>query len=75
MVTAAKAAFDLHTLNKPVLVSEYEIQQSTSPHGVLWCLGSVLCSAAAGREGRLGPYCAMKEWGTRGRYVSSVTKS
>ncbi|GAB0209337.1 hypothetical protein GRJ2_003399400 [Grus japonensis] len=31
MVTAAKAAFDLHIYNELFLVCEYEVQQSTSP--------------------------------------------
>ena len=35
MVTAAKAAFDLHIPNEPLLVGEYEVQQSTSPRWLL----------------------------------------
>ncbi|KAK4806246.1 hypothetical protein QYF61_013390 [Mycteria americana] len=39
MVTAAKAAFDLHIPNEPLLVGEQEVQQSTSPHWLLCHLG------------------------------------
>ncbi|PKU43982.1 hypothetical protein llap_5701 [Limosa lapponica baueri] len=38
MVTAAKAAFDLHIPSEPLLFGEYEIQQSTSPHWFLYHL-------------------------------------
>ncbi|KAK4827704.1 hypothetical protein QYF61_020982 [Mycteria americana] len=39
MVTAAKAAFNLRISNEPFLVCESEIQQSTSPHWLLYHLG------------------------------------
>ncbi|KAK4807231.1 LOW QUALITY PROTEIN: hypothetical protein QYF61_024351 [Mycteria americana] len=35
MVTAAKAAFDLHISNEPFLFCEYGVQQSTSPWSLL----------------------------------------
>lgn len=39
MVTAAKAATDLHIPNEPCIAGENKAQQSTSPHWLLYCLG------------------------------------
>ncbi|KAK4824552.1 hypothetical protein QYF61_016156 [Mycteria americana] len=38
IVTAVKAAFDLHIPNEPLIVGEYEAQQCTSPHWLLYHL-------------------------------------
>ncbi|KAK4828649.1 hypothetical protein QYF61_000297 [Mycteria americana] len=38
MVTAAKAAFDLHIPSEPIVVGEYEIQQSTPSHWLFYHL-------------------------------------
>lgn len=63
MVSAAKAAFGLQAIKKPLLICEYEIQQSTSPLLMFWfgavqycgglrrSAGAILCNERAANMG------------------------
>ncbi|KAK4807192.1 hypothetical protein QYF61_024312 [Mycteria americana] len=58
MVTAAKAAFDLHIPDEPLLVGEYEVQQTPSPRQLLYHLGQeVVVDAVQEPPGLLMPFC------------------
>ena len=46
MVTAVKAAFDLHIPSESLLVGEYEVEQSTCPHWFLYHLGQAVVTGA-----------------------------
>ncbi|GAB0184060.1 hypothetical protein GRJ2_000871300 [Grus japonensis] len=60
MVTAAKAAFDLHVLSELLLAVEYEVQQSTTPHWLLYQLEEkVIINALQESPGLLMSCCVV----------------
>ena len=60
MVTAAKATFDLHIPNEPLLVGEYKVQQSTSPSWLLYDLAEgVITNALQEPPGLLMSCCVV----------------
>lgn len=60
MVPAAKAAFDLHILSKPLLGDEYQVQQNTSPHQFLYHLEEeVIINALQEPPGLILPCCVV----------------
>ena len=60
MVTAAKAALELHTPHQPLLVGENEVQHSTSPHWLLYHLEKeVIINAFQETPGLLMPCCVV----------------